>query len=1258
MEKKFPIFKILTLLVWLVLGMGTAFALDCVDDTGWGDFEIKSVTPNDTGAYEIDTPEKLAWFSCKVEHDNANFKNAIAILTKSIDMQGKLFIPIAAGTGTPAYAGTFDGQGFTISNLYIDGSAINNNAVSEVTGKPKNGAQAYAQNIGLVGVLSGTIQNLTLKDAQIYAASSAGSTGMAEPKPISVGTFVGWAGEGNPKIMNCVASGTIVTSGATNRVGGIVGNVKNVTISNCVSSVNIAASGEDTHVGGIVGALRNDGAISITSCVYSGTSLHTVDGSVGAIAGNYEKVKKITTEDLFYSDEFCKEFENESDCKGVGVLPSGKKFNTEEKDTLNSESVVCELNGGTWSNEACTGNSSGVWSVGQIDVSLNGSDGFKVTFDANGGVFPEGAKTFKFFAKGATISTNEIENPTYTGNKFAGWSLTQGGEVEDLGTADKAKTIYAVWKPIHTITFKTVPGTFVGGSSEESKNVAEGDVVTVEGLPALPVRFCSQETNGNCDKYAYFNGWSTVSHAPYGEKETIPEGTIVDLPTFEFSDDVTLYAVWIESETYTVTFNANQHGQTKVAFVKVGKNEKTVQPPDPDANEGYVFTGRWCEEIPCDDDTKFNFETEIGRNYVLYADWDVPDYNVTYIINGKPNTTTGNPATYNVEDATITLKKPENAGDKFKGWYDEDGNEATTILSGSTGNKIFYASWKYTITYLADNTLSATTPSDEKEHGVAKELKGATFVHGGCTQDGWSKVSYGKEGYYKDFAVNGSYEDNKDVILYPHWNCNAYEITYDITGAEGLVVNHADNPAEYVGPAKLTLKNAYDSQDRIFMDDWYLENTYKTTIRFVQDIDAPFTVYAKWYNKITYNPGSRLKAVNSNLGSTTDKKYLNKDYTIKSSIKDFVLEKYTLDGWSLSDGGEKAYNFNVKYTANENLTLYPHWVEKRDSVQYGAVKIYTYATDGRKEAVIDGNYSHKTKPNEQRDAVAIPENIQVNSVVMSRTFPENVYSTIVLPFSVNTENVSGLNAVLYYNGIKTENNKSTIRMKVLWAADGVIKDKDGNDVYYQHTDMLANTPYMLLMNDETFAIKSEAYPITLKKTTAAEEDAHGSGWTFRGTWQYKEWGPKKIEEGQEGYNPEKEYDPETGYAYGFSAATATGISVGDFVRAGEGAWIRPMRAYLVKTNIPESTSPAQGVRANGAYVKRPSVVQEELPEIMSIVIDNGSDNDEQTTVIGHFNTRTGEIKMIPQQNRTFDVKGRNVGKANKARGAYYGKKSY
>jgi hypothetical protein len=58
---------------------------------------------------------------------------------------------------------------------------------------------------------------------------------------------------------------------------------------------------------------------------------------------------------------------------------------------------------------------------------------------------------------------------------------------------------------------------------------------------------------------------------------------------------------------------------------------------------------------------------------------------------------------------------------------------------------------------------------------------------------------------------------------------------------------------------------------------------------------------------------------------------------------------------------------------------------------------------------------------------------------------------------------------------------------------------------------------------------------------------------------------------------------------------------------------------------------------------------------MDVVVDDG---DGETTVIGQFNTRTGEFRMNgAATRRTFDAKGRNVGdKVNKARGAYYGKK--
>ena len=73
-------------------------------------------------------------------------------------------------------------------------------------------------------------------------------------------------------------------------------------------------------------------------------------------------------------------------------------------------------------------------------------------------------------------------------------------------------------------------------------------------------------------------------------------------------------------------------------------------------------------------------------------------------------------------------------------------------------------------------------------------------------------------------------------------------------------------------------------------------------------------------------------------------------------------------------------------------------------------------------------------------------------------------------------------------------------------------------------------------------------------------------------------------------------------------------------------------------------------------MKRPSAVPEELPEFMSVIIDVDGDGDgKETTVIGQFNTRTGEFKMNYDRG-TFDLKGRRVNSANKARGAYYGKK--
>ena len=307
---------------------------------------------------------------------------------------------------------------------------------------------------------------------------------------------------------------------------------------------------------------------------------------------------------------------------------------------------------------------------------------------------------------------------------------------------------------------------------------------------------------------------------------------------------------------------------------------------------------------------------------------------------------------------------------------------------------------------------------------------------------------------------------------------------------------------------------------------------------------------------------------------------------------------------------------------------------------YAAVQVFEDA-DGKTHAEIDGAY-------DGTDAVAIDEDITVESVVFNRKFPKGKYSTTVLPFDVNTDKVEGPDVVLRYNGIKTVDGTSSIRMKVLWATDewvaeNNIKDADGNLKHYNDTNLTANTPYLVQMGNASFNVKGA---VTLRKTVDDVEPI--DGWKFRGTWEYKKWGPSCSTEKQN-------CDPETGYAYGFAASSseANKISVGDFVKVGEGAWIRPMRAYLVRK---DKLQTPQFARANGAYVKRPTVEPEELPELMSIVIDGDGDENE-TTVIGQFNTRTGEFKMNYDRGK-FDLKGRRVNSEKpNARGAYYGKKA-
>ena len=115
----------------------------------------------------------------------------------------------------PYFNGSFNGNNYTISNLYINRSSTH--------------------RIGLFGWVEGsTIKNVGVTDVSVTGASS-------------VGSLLG-SSYTNSNISNCYSTGNVT---GTDGVGGLVGyNYSNSNISNCYSTGNVTG---ENYVGGFIG---------------------------------------------------------------------------------------------------------------------------------------------------------------------------------------------------------------------------------------------------------------------------------------------------------------------------------------------------------------------------------------------------------------------------------------------------------------------------------------------------------------------------------------------------------------------------------------------------------------------------------------------------------------------------------------------------------------------------------------------------------------------------------------------------------------------------------------------------------------------------------------------------------------------------------------------------------------------------------------------------------------------------------------------
>ncbi len=212
-----------------------------------------SATITEFGPYDyyISDIEDLIAFRDDV---NAGNKDLTALLIKNIDLSGVSWMPIGLGS-LYCFSGSFDGGGYTISNLTVDDSSRSVNGlfgcVVGATIKDvilDNASIKGYQNVGAVcgymtssasisgcGVINSTVSGQSYIGGVIgYSYTSCTTTGCYSEGSVSGSSYVGGAvgyAHSTSSVSSCYSVATVSASGSY--AGGVIGSATSSEVTNC-----------------------------------------------------------------------------------------------------------------------------------------------------------------------------------------------------------------------------------------------------------------------------------------------------------------------------------------------------------------------------------------------------------------------------------------------------------------------------------------------------------------------------------------------------------------------------------------------------------------------------------------------------------------------------------------------------------------------------------------------------------------------------------------------------------------------------------------------------------------------------------------------------------------------------------------------------------------------------------------------------------------------------------------------------------------
>ena len=268
--------------------------------------------------YVLKTAEDLAGLS-KLVAEGTDFTGTTIKLDRDLDLMNLNFAPI--GSWATPFSGTFDGQGYTIDNLYIN--------------------EPTKEEVGLFGTaISATIKGINVHNVNILGYSQ-------------IGTIAGLPYTGCT-ISDCHVTGDVKIVAEYAYAGGIVG-YGYVDVDNCsviANGTGVIKAKERNAVGGIAAWLLED-VSSITNCTVKNLAL-TGWANIGGLTGfvHYNNViDGCTVENVVITKT------RETGHPSVGIAAGGFSYN---------ENVAITITNNTFKNISLNGTAVAKKSAGYI----------------------------------------------------------------------------------------------------------------------------------------------------------------------------------------------------------------------------------------------------------------------------------------------------------------------------------------------------------------------------------------------------------------------------------------------------------------------------------------------------------------------------------------------------------------------------------------------------------------------------------------------------------------------------------------------------------------------------------------------------------------------------------------------------------------------------------------------------------------------------------------------------------------------------